>query len=123
MIRTVLIIMLASCISDDDGSVLTGTGGACETGDDCEGGVCLEELDDHTIEFKDGMCSAECDGVTGVGCLVSSEVCLEYIATAQSNCYKSCVFGVEGECRDDGYRCTSVGFLTWACMPPTPSMP
>jgi len=121
--KKILISLLfaASCVGD--GGNVYRTGAPCEAADECEGGTCLTATQDGVVQFEGGMCSAECDGLAGGGCIEGEEHCLTYIATEESHCYQACEYdGPDDQCRD-GYRCLSVAFLTFACMPPTPSHP
>lgn len=126
MSRTSLVVYLALSIAGCSQAMpedISENGGPCSVAGECLGDVCLTELgtNDDLIEFEEGLCTASCDGMTGDGCF-DGEHCLTHVATEQANCYQGCTYGQAGECRD-GYHCVSVAFLTFACMPPTPSTP
>lgn len=133
--------LLVGCGHDDDMHVLGEVGAACDSAEECAGGICLEVLGSEAadpITFVDGYCTGECeygdfngDGYTDYdefeGC-TEDGLCLNYDPnpwdeedSLESYCFLAgCL--TDWDCRDPNYICMEFGFPPFtpsstACVP------
>ena len=115
-ILIVLLLVLAACEGD---GVPQPNGAACEVGEDCFDGRCIDNLGGTLgVDFPGGICAADCS-FDGPECPdEETQLCVRYNPTNDFFCAQKC--NVQLDCRVlEGYACVCINsFCTEkVCLP------